>query len=86
MTIERTIEVPADRRVFFEIPKTIPRGMTKIALHIMPLETASSLQENQNSRRIAFQSFMQYRRAAPPGFDYKKELEEALDEKHGCIS
>lgn len=86
MTIEQTIEVPADRRVFWEIPETIPRGMAKITLHIMPLNTASLPQENHDSKRTAFQSFMKYRRAAPHGFDYKKELEEALDEKHGCIS
>jgi hypothetical protein len=34
---------------------------------------------------MAFQSFMKRRKAAPPDFDYQKELEEALDEKHGCI-
>jgi hypothetical protein len=28
---------------------------------------------------------MKYRKAAPPDFEYKKELMEALDEKHGRI-
>jgi hypothetical protein len=86
MIIEQTIEVPVDHRVFFKLPETIPLGMVKIALHITPLETTSLSQENQDSKCVAFRSFMKYRKTAPPGFDYKKELEEALDEKHGCIS
>jgi hypothetical protein len=85
-TIERTIEVPADHRIFLEIPETIPRGLAKIALHIIPLETVSLPRENQDSRRIAFHSFMKRRKAAPPDFDYKKEMEEALAEKYGCLS
>jgi hypothetical protein len=86
MIIERTIEVTADRRIFLEIPEAIPRGMAEIALHITPLETASLTRESRDSRRMAFQSFMKRRKAAPPGFDYQQEMEEALDEKHGCIS
>jgi hypothetical protein len=46
--------------------------MVKIALHITPLETTSLPQENQDSKCVAFRSFMKYRKAAPPGFDYKK--------------
>jgi hypothetical protein len=85
MTIEQTIEVPEDHRIFLEIPGTVPQGMAKIALHIIPLKTTPLPQISQESKRAAFQAFMKYRKAAPPGFDYKKELMEALDEKHGHI-
>jgi hypothetical protein len=80
MIIEQTIEVPADHRLLLEIPATIPRGKAKIALHITPFEANPG-----ESKRLAFQSFMKFRKAAPSDFDYKKELTEALDEKHGCI-
>lgn len=81
MIIEQTIEIPADHRIFLEVPKTVPQGMAKIALHITPLEAAPPSQP----KLAAFQSFMKYRKAAPPDFEYKKELMEALDEKHGRI-
>jgi hypothetical protein len=42
--------------------------MAKIALHITSLETASLPQENQDSRRMAFQSFMKRRKAAPADY------------------
>ena len=39
MTIEQTIEVPADRRVFFEFlaPKDIPTGLARIELKLTPV-------------------------------------------------
>ncbi|MDR2607629.1 MAG: hypothetical protein LBC57_04485 [Treponema sp.] len=85
MIIEQTIEVPEDHRVFLEIPGTIPQGMVRISLHIIPLKTTPPPQTSQESKRAAFQAFMKYRKAAPSGFDYKKELMEALDEKYGSI-
>jgi hypothetical protein len=80
MIIEQTIEVPADHRLLLELPAGIPRGKAKIALHIIPLDS-----ESRKSKRAAFQSFMKFRKTAPSDFDYKKELMEALDERHGRI-
>jgi hypothetical protein len=85
MTIEQIIEVPDDRRIFLKIPETIPLGIVKIALDITPLKAVPLPQDNPEPKRAAFQSFMKYRKAAPPGFDYKAELREAFDEKHGRI-
>jgi hypothetical protein len=81
MIVEQTVEVPADHRIFLEIPETIPQGKVKLAFYITPLEA-----ESPESKGAAFRSFMKYRKAAPPGFDYKKELTESLDEKYGRIS
>jgi hypothetical protein len=80
MMIEQIIEVPADHRILLELPVDL-RGKAKIALRITPLE-AVDLRE---SKRAAFQSFMKFRKAAPPDFDYQKELVAALEEKYGRI-
>ena len=39
MTIEQTIKVPADRRVFFEFlaPKEIPTGLARVELKVIPV-------------------------------------------------
>ena len=39
MIIEQTIEVPADRRVFFEFlaPKEIPAGLARVQLKVTPI-------------------------------------------------
>jgi hypothetical protein len=83
MTIEQTIEIPIEHRFSLKIPKAIPAGKAKIVVHITSLE--NSQPQNINKKRAAFQSFMEYRKTPPEDFDYKKELMEALDEKHGRI-
>ena len=37
MTIEQTIEIPADRRVYFDLPRYIPAGVAKFELVITPI-------------------------------------------------
>jgi hypothetical protein len=39
MTIEQTVEIPADRRIFFEFfaPKEIPAGLAHIELKVTPV-------------------------------------------------
>jgi len=32
LTLERNITVPADRRVFFDLPRTVPAGKTRVFL------------------------------------------------------
>jgi hypothetical protein len=83
MTIEQTIEIPAGHQLSLEIPEIVPTGKAKIVVHITPIE--SSQPQNIDKKRAAFQSFMTYPKTAPVDFDYKKELLEALDEKHGRI-
>jgi hypothetical protein len=36
MTIEQIVEIPADRRIFFDVPKDIPSGKVRAALTIIP--------------------------------------------------
>jgi hypothetical protein len=36
MTIEQIVDIPADRRLVFEIPPNIPTGRAKITLSISP--------------------------------------------------
>ena len=39
MTIEQTVEIPADRRIFFEFlaPKEIPTGPARVELKVTPV-------------------------------------------------
>jgi hypothetical protein len=36
ITLEQTVEIPADRRLYLELPKTVPSGQTKITLNFEP--------------------------------------------------
>ena len=40
MTIEQTIEVPASRRIFLDLPLELPIGKTKVKLNFIPLKDA----------------------------------------------
>jgi hypothetical protein len=37
MTIEQTVEISADHRIFFDLPPELPVGKTKVALTFTPL-------------------------------------------------
>jgi len=36
MTITQTIDVPADRRVFFDFPREVPIGKAQVELKVIP--------------------------------------------------
>jgi len=36
MTIEQTVEIPADHRIFFDLPFELPMGKAKIKLTVIP--------------------------------------------------
>ena len=36
MTITQTIDVPADRRVFFDFPREVPTGKAQVELKVIP--------------------------------------------------
>jgi hypothetical protein len=38
MTIQQTIEIPASRRVYFDLPGTVPDGAAKLTCIIKPLK------------------------------------------------
>jgi hypothetical protein len=41
MTIEQTIDIPADRKLYLELPETVPSGRTKVIINFetLPLRT-----------------------------------------------
>jgi hypothetical protein len=53
MTIEQTVEIPADHRLVFEIPPNIPAGRVKAAL-TLTFETAEPQPEKGASWRSLF--------------------------------
>jgi hypothetical protein len=53
MTIEQTVEIPADHRLVFEIPPNIPAGRAKAAL-TLTFETTVSQPEKGASWRSLF--------------------------------
>jgi hypothetical protein len=36
MTLQQTIDIPADRRVYFDLPRDIPVGAAKVEFTIIP--------------------------------------------------
>jgi len=55
MTIERTVEIPADHRIFFEFlaPKEIPAGPAHIELKVTPViekQVKTAVQKDGNSK------------------------------------
>ena len=42
MTIEQTVEIPANRRIFLDLPLELPVGKAKLELTVTPETTPSS--------------------------------------------
>jgi hypothetical protein len=40
MTIEQTVEIPANRRIYLDLPPQIPAGRARIAVHIIECSCA----------------------------------------------
>jgi len=40
MTIEQTVDIPADRRIFLDLPPELPIGLAKVELTLTPLSIA----------------------------------------------
>jgi len=53
MTIEQTIEVPADRRIFFEFlaPKEIPTGPARVELKVTPVSEKQDESVRENDKK-----------------------------------
>jgi len=49
MTITQTVEVPASRRIFLDLPPELPVGRAKVELSITP-ETSSKIENNGKIR------------------------------------
>lgn len=48
MTIQQTVEIPADRRVTFDLPETIPAGLARFSITVEPDADGISDQETQS--------------------------------------
>jgi hypothetical protein len=46
MTIEQTVEIPASRRVTFDLPSTFPVGKAKVALVVYPEEDRAPVERS----------------------------------------
>jgi hypothetical protein len=46
MTIEQTIEVPSNHRVFLDLPYELPVGKTKVELTLTPLTSTQKVKDN----------------------------------------
>jgi len=55
MTIEQTVEIPADRRIFLDLPPELPIGMAKVELTLTPL---SAIPERENRGKIHLTKLM----------------------------
>jgi hypothetical protein len=44
MTIERTVEIPDSRRVFFDLPPQIPAGKARIAISILDYQKPGTIE------------------------------------------
>jgi hypothetical protein len=44
MTIEKTIEIPADRRIYVDLPSQIPAGKARISINIIECPPAGEVE------------------------------------------
>ena len=72
-----------DGRFIPDEPVSIPQKK-KVVVTIE--EKITEKEQNTAIRNEAFKSFMQYKGILPENIDYKKELEDYRDERHGNIA
>jgi hypothetical protein len=46
MTIEQTVEIPINRRIFLDLPYELPVGKTKMELTLTPLTSTQQAKDN----------------------------------------
>jgi hypothetical protein len=51
MTIEQTVEIPADHRLILEVPREIPAGRTRVELKFTPMPSASCPLERETDEK-----------------------------------
>ena len=72
-----------DGRIIPDKPVSIPQKK-KVVVTIE--EKITEKEQNTTIRNNAFSSFMQYKGILPENFDYKKELSDYREERHGHIA
>jgi hypothetical protein len=50
MTIDQTVEIPASRRIFLDLPQDLPVGKAKVELIFTPLSDAPQTKSNGKIR------------------------------------
>ena len=50
LTIEQTVTISADHRVFFDVPPELPMGKAKVELTFIPLSDASHMEDKGKIR------------------------------------
>jgi hypothetical protein len=54
MIIEQTVDIPADRRVFLDLPPDIPQGRARLAATVTPVSETPDIPSGQTlSQRFA---------------------------------
>jgi len=48
MTITQTVDIPADRRVFFDIPREVPVGKAQVELKVIPFVKKESIKSTSS--------------------------------------
>jgi hypothetical protein len=81
MTIEQTVEIPADRRIFLTVPSYIPEGKATITFSVSPADSTPQKVRSWRSYRGIFKDpndtvadFLERMRA-------DRELEEEIDKR-----
>jgi hypothetical protein len=49
ITIQRTVDIPADRRLLLDLPKAVPSGMVNIVLVVSSVDTPSEISANNSA-------------------------------------
>jgi hypothetical protein len=87
MTIEQMVEIPANRRVYIELPPYIPEGKAMIAFSVTPACAVSPLTEIME--RKSWRSFRgMFKDSGDTAADFlarmraDRELEDAIDRRH----
>jgi hypothetical protein len=52
MTIQQTIDIPADRRLYLELPETVPTGHTEVQITFFPVSVATESRDEVLERLL----------------------------------
>jgi hypothetical protein len=87
MTVEQMVEIPANRRIYIELPPYIPEGKAMIAFSVTPACAASL--EKKSTERKSWRSFRgMFKDSGDTTADFlermrtDRELEDAIDRRH----
>jgi hypothetical protein len=74
MTIEQTIEIPADRRIYIDLPLEFPVGKATVEATVIPVPES----DRERLRKICRQTYGAW--AANPWTDHLMDIHETWDD------